>query len=73
MVLNGEEGLGCEVYVDGIRSEHVSEFKYLGSVLDESGTAGTECSRKVSSGTRVAGAIRLLFNVKYLYLECARI
>ena len=30
MVLNGEEGLECEVHVDGIRLEHVSEFKYLG-------------------------------------------
>ena len=29
MVLNGEEGLECEVHVDGIRLEHVSEFKYL--------------------------------------------
>ena len=28
--------LECEVYVDGIRLEHVSEFKYLGCVLDES-------------------------------------
>ena len=26
MVLNGEEILECEVHVDGIRSEHVSEF-----------------------------------------------
>ena len=30
MVLNGEEGLECEVHVDGIHLEHVSEFKYLG-------------------------------------------
>ena len=28
-VLNEKEGLECEVYVDGIRLEHVSEFKYL--------------------------------------------
>ena len=27
MVLGGEEGLECEVCVDGIRLEHVSEFK----------------------------------------------
>ena len=41
MILNGEEeGLECEVHVDGIRLEHVSEFKYLECVLDESGTAG---------------------------------
>ena len=32
MVLGGEEGLECEVCVDGIRLEHVSEFKYLGCV-----------------------------------------
>ena len=28
IVLNGEEGLECEVHVDGICLEHVSEFKY---------------------------------------------
>ena len=32
MVLNREEGLECEVHVDVIRLEHVSEFKYLGYV-----------------------------------------
>ena len=30
MILNVEEGLGCEVHVDGIRLEDGSEFKYLG-------------------------------------------
>ena len=30
MVLGGEEGLECEVCIDGIRLERVSEFKYLG-------------------------------------------
>ena len=25
VVLNGEDGLECEVYIDGIRVEHVSE------------------------------------------------
>ena len=53
--------LECEVHVDGIRLEHVSEFKYLGCV---SGTDGTECSRKVMSGKRVAGAIRSLVNAR---------
>ena len=42
MVLNGEDGQECEVYVDVIRLEHVSEFKYLGCDLDESGTDGAE-------------------------------
>ena len=38
MMLGGREGLVYEVSVHGICLEHVSEFKYLGSVLDESGT-----------------------------------
>ena len=55
MVLYREEGLECEVQRDGICLEHVSEFKYLGCIFDESGTDGAECSRR-----RVAGAIRFL-------------
>ena len=58
LILNGEEGLECEVHVDGIRLEHVSEFKHLGCVLDESDTDGAECNRKVASGRKVADAIR---------------
>ena len=49
MVLNRKEGLKCGIYL-----EHVSEFKYLGCDLDESGTNEAECSRKVESGWRVA-------------------
>ena len=30
IVLGGEEGLECEVCVNGVRLEHASEFKYLG-------------------------------------------
>ena len=41
-MLSGEEGLECEVCMDRIRLEHVSEFKYFGCVLDESGTDGAE-------------------------------
>ena len=59
MLLNGEEGLEQEVYVDGIHLEHVWEFKYLGCILDDS---GTECSKKVVSGRRVTGTIRSLVN-----------
>ena len=39
-MFGGEERLKCEVDVDAIRLEHVSEFKYLGCVLDESGMEG---------------------------------
>ena len=73
MVLGGEEQLECEVCVGGIHLEHVSEFKYLGIVLDESGTDEEECSKKVASGRKVAGAIRSLVNAKSLQLECARV
>ena len=72
MVLGGEEVLECEVCVDGIRLEHVSEFKYLRCVLDESGTDEAECSRTMASGRRVAGAIRSLDNAKNQQFQCAR-
>ena len=73
MVLGEEEGLECEVCVDGIRLEHVSEFQYLGCVLDESGTDEAQFSRKEASGRRVAGAIRSFVNPRSLRLECARV
>ena len=47
MILNGEDGLEYEVHVEGIRLKHVSEFKYLECVLEESGIDGLDCSRKV--------------------------
>ena len=56
MVLNGEEGLEYEVYVDGIHLEHLSEFKYLGCILDESGTDVEEYSKNAASG-RIVGLI----------------
>ena len=41
MVLNGAYGLECEVHTHMmIHLEHVSEFKYLGCVLNESDTDG---------------------------------
>ena len=49
MVLKEEEGLECEICVDGIRLERASEFKYLGCVLDESGINEAECRRKAAS------------------------
>ena len=67
-MLGGEEGLECEVCVDGIRLEHVSEFIYLGCILDESGTYEAECSRKVVSGRSIAGAIRSVVNARSLQL-----
>ena len=57
MALNGDVLLEREVQVEGIPLEHVSEFKYLWCVLDESGTDGAQCSRKEASRRRVAGAL----------------
>ena len=71
MVPDGEEGLECVFHVEGFRLEHVSEFKYLGCVLDKLGTDGAECSRKVVSGRRVVGDIRSLVSARDLQLECA--
>ena len=62
MLLNGEEIL-----------EHVSEFKYLGCVLNESGTDEAVCCRKVVTGRRVVGPIRSLVNARGLQLECAMV
>ena len=72
MVMNGEERLECEVHVDRVYLEHISKFKYLVCGLDEAGTDGAECSRKVASGRRMAGAIRSLVNARDLQFEYAR-
>src|SRR5678816_814811 len=50
-----------------------TQLKYLGYMLDEKGTDDAECSRKVVNSRKVAGAIKLLVNVKGLSLECASV
>ena len=52
----------CEIHVDEMQLGHVSEFKYLGCVLNESGTDEAECRRKAGSWRRVGGSIRSLVN-----------
>ena len=47
---------------EGVCVEHVSEFKYLGGGLFQSGADGVECSRKVGDGRTIAGALRSLVN-----------
>ena len=49
----------------------MSQNLNIWSVLDESGTDGEDCSRKVVSRRRVAGVIRSLVNARDLQLECA--
>ena len=50
----------CEVRVNGMRLNRVSEFKYLECVLHNAGTDEAVCRRKVASDRRVAVAIRSL-------------
>ena len=73
MMFSGEKGLGCDIHVDGTRLEQVSEFKYLGCVLNESGTDNQECRRNVESGMKVEGFIRSLVNDMCLQLDCTRV
>ena len=35
MLGNGQERLDCENRVNGVQLEYVSEYKYLGNVLEE--------------------------------------
>ena len=67
-MLGREEGLRYEIHVDGVRLEQM--FKYLGWVLDELGTDGVNCWRKVENRRKVTGAIRSVINVMGLQLEC---
>ena len=61
----------CQVHVDGICLEHVSEFKYWDVFWMNTGTDEAECSWNVANGRRVVSAIRSLVNARDLPLECA--
>ena len=67
VVLDGEEGLECEVFADGIRLEHFSEFRYLRCVLDESCTDEAECSRRV----RVRGGLQVQLGLWLILGVCS--
>jgi hypothetical protein len=71
MVMNGVD-VQCHVEVDGVQLEQVSEFKYLGYMIENKGGDDAECDRKVSNGRRVAGAITTMGNAKNLNLECLK-
>ena len=62
MMLNGE----YEIRAERMQLEHMSEFKYLGCVLNESGTDEAECCRKAESGRKARGTIRSLVNARGL-------
>src|SRR5678816_2738899 len=72
MVLSEDSSL-CKVMLDGEHLEQMSEFKYLGYIVDEKGTDDAECSMKVVKGRKMAGAIKSLVDAKGIRLECARV
>ena len=57
----------------GAQLEEVSKFKYLGCVLNESGTDDAKSWMKVVSGRKVASTIRPLVNARGLQLQCTRL
>ena len=73
MMSHLDEGLKCKIHVVGARLDQMSEFKYLGCVLDESSTDDAKCRRKVAGRRKVACAIRSLVNPRGLQPECARV
>ena len=62
----------CKFFIIGIQLKYVSEFNYLGYMLDEAGVDGTECRMKVSSGRKVGSPIRSLVNARSLQIEGVR-
>ena len=50
MIMNGEEGLECEIHVDGVRLEHAFESKYLGCCFGRSRYRWGRMYLKVASG-----------------------
>ena len=73
MVLDGEKVSICEILVDRTRLLELSEFKYLECVLDETGGSDAGCCRKVTSGRKVASAVRSLMKAKGLQFEHTRV
>ena len=71
MVLNGEEGLECEILGDKMLLGYVSEFKDI-SFFSTNQVQMSQCSRKVSRGRKFAGAFKSLVNVKGQQLECGK-
>ena len=63
-----KKGLECELLVNGMGLEHVSEIKYFLYFVDKSGTDEVECRRKVASGRKVTGAIKSLVKAGGLHL-----
>ena len=51
----------------------MSEFKYLGCVLNESDIDGAKCRREVANGKRVAGTIRSPINAMSSQFHCDRV
>ena len=54
------------------RLDHVSEFKYLGCVLDEIGSDDAECRKKMGNRMKIASVISSMANARGLQLDFER-
>ena len=73
-MLGGREDRYVRSLWKGSRSmEHVSEFTYLGFVLDDLGTDGAERYGKMGNGRKVVDAIRYLVSSTRLQFENAEV
>ena len=68
-MLGEEERLGCEICVDGVRLEKVSEFKYLTCILNELGATDAVYRRNLASERKFVGGTRSLVNARVCNLR----
>ena len=71
--MGGGEDEGHVVSLDGKVLENVKEFSYLGSTLNDEGTDGNDCNKRVTKGRRRAAEIRSLVNERNLSIKCSKI
>lgn len=72
LLCEGENRTVCDVKIQVERMEQVSEFNYLGCMVNDIGRE-KKCENKVMNVRWVAGAIKELVNEKELSLEYASV
>ena len=66
MIMGGTEDDKCEIKLNGQVLEHVKEFCYLGSTVNDRGTDESDCNKRVMKERKTAGSIRALVNERVL-------
>ena len=68
-----EKGMVFKVTDDKRHMEYIPQVMHLQFALNELGTHGGECYRKLASDSKVVGAIRWVINQSISHPECARV